>query len=89
VRRRRGSFDPVPDPGLRTSSAWHEVEPPRYCGAPAGVAAFAALVFLVLTVLAFVTGCGTTGAQRCLEDRGQPVYDTAGVYLYCTPGGGG
>lgn len=38
MKRRRATFDPVPDPGLRTSSAWHEVEPPHYCGAPAGVA---------------------------------------------------
>ena len=48
MKRRRGSFDPVPDPGL--SSAWREVEPPRYCGAPAGVlvAALVAAVPLVV-----------------------------------------
>lgn len=47
MKRRRATFDPVPDPGLKStwwtdrdgrSSAWHEVEPPHYCGAPAGVA---------------------------------------------------
>lgn len=50
MNRRRATFDPVPDPGLRTSSTWHEVEPPRYCGAPAGVALAGVLTAVPLVV---------------------------------------
>jgi hypothetical protein len=56
MNRRRGSFDPVPDPGMKSaaSSAWREVEPPRYCGAPAGVAAALALTGAALAVVLLV-----------------------------------